>query len=252
MKKTTHAHVLTPERQTALKALSKQLQYSFKDLSLLDKALTHSSYRNRPDSSVQPYSEINECLEFLGDSVLDFIISEYLYSQYKQWNEGKLSKYRAKIVCEQSLVLVAQRLSLWDVILVGNGENNGKNMNPSIMADAIEALIAAVYMDGGLEETRQLVMRLLTQNIRDIRDNKILRDAKTDLQEMIQHHHDNPVIYELVGREGPQHNSIFKVQAVLNGRPIGFGEGRSKKEAEQAAALEAIKLLEKEDYNKCN
>ncbi len=244
-------HILAPERLAQLKALSAKIGYEFADYSHLDKALTHSSYRNHANS-VQPYSEINECLEFLGDSVLDFIISEYLYQHYSSWNEGKLSKFRAKIVCEQSLVLVANRLNLWDSILVGNGENVGPRMNPSIMADAVEAMIAAAYLDGGMEPVKKLVMGLLSQNIQDIQDKKILRDCKTDLQEMLQHHHDCPVVYQVINKEGPQHDSIFTVEARLQGRVIGTGQGRNKKEAEQAAALQGIELLEKEGYNKCN
>ena len=232
-------------REEMLSQVESLLSYKFKDISNLNRALTHSSYRNQPNN-VSPYRSINECMEFLGDSVLDFVISEYLYNIYSDWNEGRLSKFRSKVVCEQSLVIVAKRLRLWGYILVGRGEASGEDMNPSIMADAVEAVIAAVYLDGGLEEARSLIMRLLKENIDDIVSKKILRDSKTELQELLQGIYAKSATYEVISRVGPQHDAVYTVAAMFEGQELGRGEGKNKKEAEQAAATEAIQHLNKE------
>lgn len=233
---------LTLQRTELLHEVEELLGYRFSDMTNLDKALTHSSYRNHPDN-VTAYRNINECMEFLGDSILDFVISEYLYNLYSDWDEGRLSQFRSKVVCEQSLVIVAKKLQLWRFILVGKGEDNTENMNTSIMADAVEAVIAGIYIDGGMENARKCVMSLLKNNIEDIISKKILRDNKTELQEITQHMHTQPVSYVVVRKEGPQHNSVFTVNAVLDGKTIGSGKGRSKKEAEQEAAAEAIDFI---------
>lgn len=235
---------LTNERKQKLHEAESFIGYSFKKIENLDRALTHSSYRNHPDY-VTAYRNINECMEFLGDSVLDFVISEYLYNLYPDWNEGRLSKLRSKIVCEQSLVITARKIGLWRYILVGKGECRDSNMNPSIMADAVEAVIAGVYIDGGMDEAKSFIMRLLDNNIKDIITKKILRDNKTDLQEMVQHMHAGTVVYNVVKKEGPQHDSVFTVEAVLNGSTIGTGTGKNKKEAEQQAAAQGIENAQK-------
>lgn len=233
-------------REKMLKKVEAGIGYKFKDISNLNRALTHSSYRNQPNL-VTEYRNINECLEFLGDSVLDFVISEYLYNLYPDWNEGKLSKLRSKVVCEQSLVIVARKLSLGEYILVGKGEATGENMNPSIMADAVEAVIAAVYLDGGLEPAKKLVMELLMQNISDITNKKILRDSKTELQELLQSKHSRSAFYRVVDKIGPQHDSVYVVEAVFDDEVLGVGQGKNKKEAEQVAAAQAVdKLTSKE------
>lgn len=240
---------LTKERILQLGNIEEKTGYKFNDVSYLDRALTHSSYRNHSDH-ITEYRNINECLEFLGDSILDFTISEYLYKLYSDWHEGKLSKFRAKIVCEQSLYIVAKKLELWKYILVGRGEDATENMNPSIMADAVEAFIAGVYLDGGMDEAKKLVMSLLSENIDAIKNKKMLRDSKTDLQEIIQQTHGNPVQYVLIDRVGPQHDSVFTVEAVLDGKVIGTGKGKSKKEAEQQAASQAIDNIEAQGSGK--
>lgn len=231
-------------REEMLTKVELSIGYKFKDISNLNRALTHSSYRNQPNI-VTAYRNINECLEFLGDSVLDFVISEYLYNIYPDWNEGNLSKLRSKIVCEQSLVIVAKKLSLGEYILVGKGEATGNDMNPSIMADAVEAVIAAVYLDGGLEPAKKLIMELLTQNIADITNKRILRDSKTELQELLQSKYSRSATYRVVDKIGPQHDAIYVVEAVFDGEALGIGEGKNKKEAEQAAAAKAIDKLTK-------
>lgn len=231
-------------RKQQLHEIETVIGYTFKNIGLLDRALTHSSCRNKAHY-VAPYRTINESMEFLGDSVLDFVISEYLYALYPDWHEGRLSKQRSKIVCEQSLVMTAKAISLWKYILVGNGECNGEAMNTSIMADAVEALIAAVYIDGGMKPAKDIIMRLLEQNIDDIMNKKILRDNKTDLQEMVQHLHHGPVVYNVVKKDGPQHDSVFTIEAVWGGGVIGTGSGKSKKEAEQNAAEQGIVSVNK-------
>lgn len=233
---------LTEERKQLLCEIEKRIGYSFNDIGLLDRALTHSSYRLRSDH-VTAYKMINESMEFLGDSVLDFVISEHLYRLYPDWNEGKLSKQRAMIVCEQSLVLVAREICLWRYILVGKGESDGEAMNPSIMADAVEAVLAGVYIDGGMDAAKNVIMRLLEKNINDIIEKRILRDYKTDLQELVQHIHAAAVVYRLVGKEGPQHDAIFTVEAQWNGETVGTGTGKNKKEAEQNAAKQGIEQV---------
>lgn len=232
-------------RDKMLREIENRIGYKFADISNLNRALTHSSYRNQPNY-ITAYRNINECMEFLGDSVLDFVISEYLYNLYPEWNEGKLSKFRSKIVCEQSLVIVAKKLELWNYILVGRGETSGEGMNPSIMADAVEAIIAAVYLDGGMEQARVIIMRLLTENIHDIVSKKILRDSKTELQEILQHKYARSATYEVIDKIGPQHDAVYKVAAIFDDKILGTGEGKSKKEAEQAAAAEAINKLNSE------
>ncbi len=237
-------NITEKERSKDLHAVEESIGYKFNDINNLDRALRHSSYRNK-DDNVSEYRSINECLEFLGDSILDFAIGEYLFNNHPDWDEGRLSKFRARVVCEQSLVLVAARMELWRYILVGRGEQDGKNMNPSIMADAVEAVIAGIYIDGGMDAAKACIMRLLLQNINDINNKKILRDSKTELQELIQQYHKEPIKYTLISRTGPQHDPIFTVSAVFDSITVGMGKGKSKKEAEQHAAAEAYEPIKK-------
>lgn len=240
--KTKH---LEKDRVDALHEIEEMIEYRFKDLLHIDRALTHSSYRNHLDN-VNSYRNMNECMEFLGDAVLDFVISEYLYNVHTDWDEGELSKFRSKVICEQSLAIVAAKLELWKYILVGKGECHTDKMNQSIMADAVEAIIAAVYLDGGIVEAKACIMRFLTDNIKAIEQKKILRDSKTELQELVQHVSGASVKYVVTEKKGPQHDSVFTVNAILNGNVIGSGKGKNKKEAEQAAAAVAIEKYEKD------
>ncbi len=229
-------------REEMLMRVQSRIGYKFKNISKLDRALTHSSYRNQ-SNEVALYRNINECMEFLGDSVLDFVISEYLFNLYPDWEEGSLSKFRSKIVCEQSLVIVARRLELWKYILVGRGEDKSEHMNPSIMADAVEAVIAAIYLDGGMTIAKDFIMRMLTQNISDILEKKILRDSKTELQEILQSKYAKSASYRVVGKQGPQHDAVYTVEALFEDTVLGIGTGKSKKEAEQNAATRAIEEI---------
>lgn len=222
-----------------MEALIQKLGYPFKDPSLLRRALTHSSYANEmrlPEGS-------NERLEFLGDSVLSIVVSEYLFTHYSHLPEGELTKIRAGLVCERSLCSFSRQLGLGSFLFLGKGEQHtGGADRPSILADAFEAVIAAIYLDGGLEAARGFVLPFMTQELKSA-GKSILRDYKTTLQEIIQQNPEEHLEYVQIGESGPDHFKTFKVEVRLNSNVIGRGEGRSKKEAEQAAAQEALELM---------
>lgn len=214
-----------------------RIGYKFKDISLLETALTHSSYANEKQLS----RDCNERLEFLGDSVLGVITAEYFYHNVKHLPEGEMTKKRAACACEKSLFGFAKEIDLGKYIYLGRGEENtGGRNRASILADAFEAVIAAIYLDGGLDEARKFVLdfvkKAATQQIN-------LRDYKTELQEIIQKNPDEHLSYTLVGESGPDHNKRFEVEVNLNSNVIGCGIGRSKKLAEQQAAKQALELM---------
>jgi ribonuclease-3 len=219
------------------------LGYSFKDKSYLKWALTHSSYANEHKKSDM---KNNERLEFLGDSVLGLIISEYLYTHYLKQEEGQLTKMRAKIVCEASLGEAARNLGLGEVMLFGRGEElTGGRDRTSILSDAFEAIVAALYLDGGIEAAQVFVLRELRETIESAAVGKLFMDYKTKLQEVIQVKKGNRIRYEIFKEEGPDHAKLFYTHVILNDDVIGTGSGRSKKESEQEAAKEGLKRLEK-------
>lgn len=209
------------------------LGYKFKDISLLKTALTHSSYANENGVSC------NERLEFLGDAVLGFISANYFFSNYNT-PEGDLTKHRAARVCENALYVFAKELDLGSALYLGKGEErmNGRN-KPSMLADAFEAVLAAVYIDGGLEEASKIALRFVARH--DNLDDT--GDYKTTLQEIVQRNREEHVEYVLVDESGPAHNKHFVVEVHLNSNVIGRGEGKSKKTAEQMAAKEALSLM---------
>ncbi|MBE6862286.1 MAG: ribonuclease III [Ruminococcus sp.] len=213
--------------------------YKFRDRSLIEHALTHSSYANEkkiPGGS-------NERLEFLGDSVLSIVVSEYLYTHLSHIAEGELTKMRASLVCEKSLHIFAQKIQLGEFLRLGKGEENtGGRERPSILADAFEAVIAAIYLDGGFEPASRHILRFMPEDLQTHR-NPVFNDFKTILQEIVQKNPEEMVEYILVGEEGPDHNKRFVVEVCLNSNVIGRGKGRSKKEAEQLAAKEALELM---------
>ncbi len=215
------------------------IKYTFKNKRLLTQALSHSSYANEkkhPDGS-------NERLEFLGDSVLSIVVSEYLYKNLTNIAEGELTKLRASLVCEKSLHLFAQRINLGEYLLLGKGEENtGGRERPSILADAFEAVIAAIYLDGGFEAASRHILNFIPQDIEHWKK-PVFNDFKTILQEIVQKNPEEKVEYSLVGEEGPDHNKRFVVEVCLNSNVIGKGKGKSKKEAEQMAAKEALELM---------
>ena len=219
--------------------LQKRIGYTFKNTDLLTEALTHSSYANEKRKG----RNSNERLEFLGDSVLSIVVSQYLFEHFTHLPEGELTKIRASLVCEKSLYEFAKQIDLGEHILLGKGEENtGGRERVSILADAFEAVIAAVFLDGGLEAAKRHILKFIPKDIDD-RKPVSFSDHKTILQEIIQKNPEEKVEYKLVGQSGPDHNKAFKVQVRLNSNVIGTGIGRSKKEAEQMAAKEALELM---------
>ncbi|MDR2558544.1 MAG: ribonuclease III [Oscillospiraceae bacterium] len=219
-------------------AFEKKIKYTFKNKALLNEALTHSSHA----SNKKRVS--NERLEFLGDSVLSLITSKYLFEQLRGIPEGQLTKLRAGIVCESSLFNFAQKIDLGAELFLGKGEENtGGRERKSILADAFEALIAAIYLDGGLEKAMKFVLDFLPEKEKLTSGKPLLSDYKTALQEIIQQNPEEKISYNLENETGEAHNKIFTSSVLLNNQQIGTGTGKSKKEAEQNAAREAIRLM---------
>ena len=219
--------------------LQKKLNHKFNNVELLKNALTHSSYANE----VRAYYGSNERLEFLGDSILSIIVSEYIYKQFPRMPEGELTRLRASLVCEKSLCSFARELELGKYLLLGKGEDhNGGRERDSILADAFEAVLAAIYLDAGMEKAREHVMNFVLREINDKNDDGF-KDYKTVLQEIIQQNPEESVTYILTGEEGPAHDKKFTVEVHLNSNVIGCGEGHSKKQAEQMAAKQALELM---------
>lgn len=221
-----------------MKTLEERLGYQFKNRSLLENALTHSSYANEHrDAGMSS----NERLEFLGDSVLGMVVADHLFREHPQMPEGELTRTRAALVCEGSLFEVARTLELGKYLRLGKGEDaGGGRERPSILADATEALLAAVYLDGGIAQARRLIRALILGNEEEM---SASRDYKTALQELVQRESGQKLTYRLVGEEGPDHAKRFSVEVELNGKTVGAGEGRTKKAAEQNAAKAAIDKL---------
>lgn len=217
----------------------KKIGYTFKNKELLHEALSHSSYANE----VKRGRNSNERLEFLGDSVLSIVVSKHLFTHFKHLPEGELTKIRASLVCEKALFEFSKKIDLGKHILLGKGEeNSGGRTRPSIVSDAFEAVIAAVFLDGGMEEAEKYVMSFIPKNL-EANSSKSLHDYKTMLQEIIQKNPEERVEYVLADQTGPDHDRKFVVQVRLNSNVIGTGEGHSKKQAEQAAAHEALRLM---------
>lgn len=212
--------------------------YSFKDISYLRRALTHSSYSGGKNNGS------NERLEFLGDAVLQITVSQFLFTNMTSEPEGGLTKLRASLVCENSCYNFAKKIDLGRFIFLGKGEElTGGRDRRSILADAFEALIAAIFLDGGMECANKFVMGFMPP-IDALRNGKVrLGDYKTVLQEIIQQNPEEHVVYEVTDEDGESHRKVFSANVTLNGQIIGSGKGQSKKEAEQAAAKEAIRLM---------
>lgn len=209
------------------------------DLSLLDLALTHSSYAH--EAKQQSKMEYNERIEFLGDSVLSIIVSTYMYKTYPNLLEGQLTKMRAFLVCENSLHGYAKKIHLGDLLQLGHGERlSGGRMRPSILADAFEAVLGAIYLDQGLAVAEAYIMRLMRTDIDNVCQNGIFNDYKTRLQEYLQRDGEADIVYRLKGSSGPEHNKKFISEVLASGKLIGEGEGRTKKDSEQHAAQKAL------------
>ena len=227
-----------------LEEFEKITGYTFKNKSLLIQALTHSSYVNE-NRSPDSVPGDNERLEFFGDAIIEFYISEYLFTKYKDIPEGDLTKLRASLVCEQSLAQCSANLQLGRFLFMGKGEDmSGGRERPSIISDAFEALTAAVYLDSG----ERAVQKFLDEHLLKVLENKrLFFDAKTRLQEIVQQHPDSVLKYEVVSESGPSHNKIFEAAVYLNEKEIGRGSGHSKKLAQQDAAEHAISFLEQNE-----
>lgn len=213
------------------------INYTFENKSYILEALTHSSYSNENKNY-----KFNERLEFLGDSVLSIVISDYLFKTEKELPEGELTKLRANIVCEESLSEVASQINLGNFLLLGKGEEaTGGRERISILADALEAVIAAIYLDGGIKEARDFIFKYMQEIIENSIKGKIFRDYKTYLQEVLQSKGEQNIWYKLIDEKGPDHNKRFVMEVGINDTVLGVGEGKSKKDAEQVAAKSALK-----------
>ncbi len=228
---------------TDIKNLEKKLGYEFKDISILKNALIHPSYLNEKHVE-RIYS--NQRLEFFGDSVLSLAVSEYIFTNLKYFPEGKLTEIRAKVVCEEALAKMAKKLCVGDFIVLGKGEKkSGGSSRPSTLSDAMEAIIAAVYLDGGFEAAKRLVLSNLSDDIDALaKADNIVSNYKSDLQEYVQSK-GKELHYEVLSEEGPEHAKSFEVAAFVDGTMISKGKGTSKKKAEQEAARIAYLKLKK-------
>ena len=229
-----------------LMELEAKTGYKFQNFDLLINAMTHRSYANEHMTS---YVGNNERLEFLGDAVLELTSSEFLFEKYSQMPEGELTKKRASIVCEPTLALCARELSLGEYLLLGKGEEaTGGRRRDSIVSDAMEALIGAVYLDGGFANAKEFVQKFI---LNDIENKQLFYDSKTTLQEIVQGRYEEDVRYVLLKEEGPDHNKSFYMQALLGEKVLGEGCGHTKKAAEQQAAYCAIKKLKNDKGDLC-
>lgn len=228
------------KREKELAEFQQLIGYSFEDMSLLNIALTHSSYT----ANKQEHIEHNERLEFLGDSVLSMIVSQYIFKSCKEMAEGQLTRIRANVVCEQSLYIAASKINLGKYLAISKGEElTGGRKRPSILADAFEALIAAIYLDGGLSKGKNFVLSMLKSTIKQAVQNKIITDYKSFIQEHIQKTSQGKISYKLLSEEGPDHGKTFKMAILHDEKTLGIGVGNSKKEAQQAAAKDAVEKL---------
>lgn len=228
--------------QRNLKELQKSIGYDFKQEALLRQALTHSSYAH--EKNLKELMD-NERLEFLGDAVLEVVSSEFLFKNHPEMNEGQMTKLRASLVCEQSLAACARQLELGKFLLLGNGEDlTGGRERDSILSDAWEAVIGAMYLDGGFTSAKEFILKYV---LTDIEHKKLFYDSKTMLQEVIQNKYKQTLHYVLLSEEGPDHNKVFTVQAYMDDTPLMTGKGRTKKAAEQNAAYQSLLKFEQGD-----
>jgi len=242
-KSTKSAKTKKPDVEQSVLDFAEKIGRDFKDISLLKTALTHSSYANELKSKGVK-SECNQRLEFLGDSVLSIITSEYIYTKLKDCKEGELTRIRAIIVCEDSLYKFAESIGAGEALFLGHGEiiSNGRKRK-SILADAFEAILGSIFLDGGLEAAKKFLFKFIIQPIEDIVNQGEIKDYKSVLQQMIQQNSGEILEYTLVSETGPAHEKTFEVHAKLNNNVVGEGKGMSKKEAEQNAAKEALALF---------
>lgn len=226
------------KRLEQLKEFQDIIKYYFKGIDIINEALTHSSYSNEYRGK---YIYNNERLEFLGDSVLSTVVSEYVYLKYRRLPEGELTKIRANVVCESSLACQAKSINLGKYLLLGKGEEvTGGRGRISILADTFEAVIGALYLDGGIETARKFILGMLEESIELASAGNLFKDYKTDLQELLQSRFDDKISYRVINETGPDHDKTFEIEVVLGEKVLGKGKGKSKKEAEQNAAKKAL------------
>jgi len=225
------------ERRNSLTLLEQKIGYVFKDLYLMDMALTHTSYV-KGDGKANAH---NERLEFLGDAVLELCVSDYLYKRFGEFDEGAMTRLRAQTVCEGALYEVAKELGVGETLLLGRGEDHsGGREKPSILSDALEAVIGALYIDGGMEIARRFIMSFIGGSVDAALRGGALKDYKTMLQEYVQKRHMGAIAYRLAGSAGPDHSKIFTMEVTIAGIPSGTGCGRTKQDAGQKAAKAAL------------
>lgn len=226
--------------EAELGELEEKIGYTFGDKKLLRQACTHSSYAN--EMKINKFEDY-ERLEFLGDAVLELVTSDFLFRERRENSEGRLTKLRASMVCEPALAFCAREMALEQYILLGKGEEaTGGRSRDSIVSDVMEAVIGAIYLDGGLEEASTFIHRFV---LSDLEHKQLFYDAKTTLQEIVQQENNGELYYKLVREEGPQHNKIFDVEAYVGAKRVGEGSGHSKKAAEQQAAYQALLAINK-------
>lgn len=228
------------ERIKQLSELSAKLNYSFTNMETLNTALTHSSYVNGDNRA----HKHNERMEFLGDAVLELCVSEYLYRNYPKMNEGLMTRTRSRAVYEPALYKVAEELDLGQYLLLSHGEENtGGREKPSILSDALEAVIGAIYLDGGFEPAKKFILSFVKTSIENAIKSVTVKDYKTLLQEYVQHNHCGELKYTVIGINGPDHKRVFTMQVSIGDVVYGFGDGSTKQEAGQNAAKTTLELL---------
>lgn len=214
--------------------LEEKLEYTFKNKQLLETALTHSSY------AYEKKKKSYEKLEFLGDSILEFISSVYIYNNYSNLKEGEMTKVRATVVCENSLYKIAMSLGFSDFLLLGKSELNSNDIRKAILADSVEAIIAAMFLDGGIDPAKNFIIKNLKEDIELASKNVGQKDYKTVLQEKLQAHGEVHIEYKIINEYGPDHDKIFEAEVLCNGKVLATGKGNSKKHAEMSAAKQAL------------
>ena len=222
-----------------MKKLEENIGYKFKDQNLLKTALTHTSY------AYEHNVESNEKLEFLGDSILEFISSIYLFKNYKNLKEGEMTKVRATVVCEKSLYKIAKKHNFSDFLYLGKSEILSGGDRPAILADSVEAVIAAIYLDGGLEQAKQFIISNLKEEIEIASKNVGQKDYKTVLQEKLQENGEVEIKYTILSETGPDHDKTFEAEVACNNEKLAKGKGKSKKQAEMEAAKKALEIIKK-------
>ncbi len=235
--------MISEDRLKELEILQEKFNYKFKDINIFNQSLTHKSYVNE---NIGESLQDNERLEFLGDAVLSLVVSDYSVNRFTDYSEGDLTKIRAAVVSEANLSLMSREMDLGRFLLLGKGEEmTGGRDKSSLLANAFEAVIAAIYLDSGYKETFDVLIAILNDKIDKVADYQLHRDFKSELQEFIQNRQYSIPQYRVATEFGPPHEKIFEVEVMIDGEIFGIGRGRTKKEAEQSAAQQVLDDLQK-------